>query len=82
MGKDEIMLLVQNIIVEEESEDPNWSEIEIRCELAIRDINKEDISIDQVVYNFLDEVNTRRRDPKYGHWRRDQMRSFLSKHNP
>ncbi|WP_303713513.1 hypothetical protein [Brevundimonas naejangsanensis] len=74
---DAVRSIIIKIIEQESKEKPKWSACKDLAISAIEIINENNIDVPQVVYQFLDDVDVREKDRKYGNWQRQVLCKLL-----
>ena len=71
---------IRDVLFLEEQPHPNWDEIGDICNREISRLNETGLGgvVNGLPYQFLEDHDVRRKDPKYGEWQRAKVRDFLA----
>jgi len=63
----------------EDETTPNWDLIRFRIMSIMEKLNSGNLwdDVEGVVHRYLDDLDIRQRDSKYGAWQREQARRFI-----
>ncbi|WP_428153830.1 hypothetical protein [Brevundimonas sp.] len=68
-----IKLIILDMLREESKPNPDWKSIQALADKAIAEIDRNEIKLNGLFYQFLDDVDIRNKDQKYGHDQRERI---------